>query len=94
MNMVCNCFCQVSDIKTTNETIRREITVEEGGQSVTVKLWNEHTEISINKRQRILMRNLVDRKPQEFAMEGGTQYRAIAKGRGFVYANDSQLYDK
>ena len=40
------------------------------------------------------MRNLVNRKPQEFAMEGGTQYRAIAKGRGFVYAYDSQLYDK
>ena len=38
------------------------------------------------------MRNLVNRKPQEFAMEGGTQYRAIAKGRGFVYAYDSQLY--
>ena len=29
--------------------------------------------------------NLVDRKRQEFAMEGSTQYRAIPKGRGFVY---------
>ena len=48
----------IEDIKTTNETSRREITVEEGGQSVTVKLWNEHTEISINKGQRILIRNL------------------------------------
>ena len=36
--------------------------------------------------------NLVDRKRQEFAMEGSTQYRAIPKGRGFVYVYDSQLY--
>jgi len=37
--------------------------------------------------------NLVDRKRQEFAMEGSAQYRAIPKGRGFfVYAYDSQLY--
>jgi len=25
-------------------------------------------------------------------MEGSTEYRAIPKGRGFVYAYDSQLY--
>ena len=36
--------------------------------------------------------NLVDRKRQEFAMEGSTEYPAIPKGRGFVYAYDSQLY--
>ena len=36
--------------------------------------------------------NLVDRKRQEFAMEGSTEYRAIPKSRGFVYAYDSQLY--
>jgi len=30
--------------------------------------------------------NLADRKRQEFAMKGSTEYRAIPKGRGFVYA--------
>jgi len=36
--------------------------------------------------------NLVHRIRQEFAMKGSTEYRAILKGRGFVYAYDSQLY--
>jgi len=37
--------------------------------------------------------NLVDRKRQEFAMEGSTEYRAIPKGRGFVYAYDMCIFD-
>jgi len=32
--------------------------VEEGGQSVIVKLWDEHADVKIDKGQKVLIKNL------------------------------------
>ena len=44
--------------KSANETIRWGIKVEEGGQTVLIKFWNEHAQNAFKQGQKVLVKNL------------------------------------